>query len=86
MVVEYDIYCDTCGLLICVSRASVRAARAYGSLSCGANHGPDGDTCLACRKAKTRRQTEEMLAREPQFNPSTWPGPPTSARIYPRNG
>lgn len=85
MVIEYAVYCDRCGLPICVSRMSIRAARAYGSLNCGANHGPDGDTCLACRKAEIRRQTDEMLGRGPMVKPCDWPGAPKSERgVYPR--
>ena len=86
MVVEYAIYCDTCGLPICVNRMSIRAARAYGSLYCGANHGPDGDTCLACRKAMIRKETDEMLARGPLAKPCDWPGAPKhDARVHPRS-
>lgn len=63
-VIWYSVHCDTCGELITTSRASIRAAPAHAQMNCGASHASDGNMCLACRKAETRTQTEEMLTRK----------------------
>ena len=73
LVIWYSVHCHVCGLLITTSRLSVRAARADAQLNCSANQGPHGDKCVACRKAETRRQTEEMLARGPIASHSAGP-------------
>jgi hypothetical protein len=59
MAVQYTIICDGCGRFIASSRSSVRAARAEAQMNRGANHGPDGDRCVDCRK----REIAELSAR-----------------------
>lgn len=78
VVIWYSVHCDRCGLLIVTSRLSVRAARAEAQLNYGANHGPDGDKCLACRKFEISRQTDEMLARKSSATHSVSGAPPKS--------
>lgn len=83
-MIEYGLYCDRCGLLICVSRLSARAARADAQLSFGTNHGPDGDKCAACRKFELRQETERMFASGPTRPHSAGPGPPPITGNYPK--
>src|SRR5207253_2519364 len=53
-VIVYSVHCDDCGAFIGSSESSVRAARAEAQMKQGANHGPKGDSCLACRKARSK--------------------------------
>jgi hypothetical protein len=52
VAVQYTIICDGCGRFVASSRSSVRAARAEAQMNRGANHGPDGDQCVSCRKKR----------------------------------
>jgi hypothetical protein len=72
VAVQFTITCDGCGRFIASSRMSVRAARAEAQLNRGANHGPDGDRCLACRKkkiAELNAQMTDRAFRPTHFNP-----------------
>lgn len=58
-MILYLVHCDGCGAFIASSEPSARAARADASMKHGANHGPDGDHCFTCRKARTKRTVED---------------------------
>lgn len=62
MTIEYAVRCDGCGRILATSRLSARAARAEAVMKRQANHGPDGDHCVDCRKKQTKVLSEEARA------------------------
>jgi len=63
VAVQFTIICDGCGRFIGSSRSSIRAARAEAQMNRGANHGPDGDQCVDCRRKRIAEFSERATSR-----------------------